>query len=59
MTYQLIPYPLLKVFTDDTSLFSIIHDVKTTAYELNKDFQKIAEWTNQWKMSYNPELNKP
>ena len=33
----------VKLFGDDTSLFSIIHDAKTTAYELNKDLQKIAE----------------
>ena len=46
------------MFADDTSLFSIIHDAKTRAYELNKDLQKIAEWAHQWKMSFNPELNK-
>ena len=46
------------MFADDTSLFSIIHDAKTTAYELNKDFQTIAEWTHQWKMSFNLDLNK-
>ena len=28
------------MFADDTSLFSTIHDVKKTAYELNKDLQK-------------------
>ena len=37
----------VKLFADDTSLFSIIHDAKKTAYELNKDFQKIAEWAHQ------------
>ena len=46
------------MFADDTSLFSIIHDAKTTAYELNKDLQKIAEWAHQWKMSFNPHLNE-
>ena len=33
----------VKLFADDTLLFSIIHDAKTTAYELNKDLQKISE----------------
>ena len=47
-----------KLFADDTSLFSIIHDAKTTAYKLNKDFQKIAEWAHHWKMSFHPDLNK-
>ena len=48
----------VKLFADDTSLFSIIRDTKTTAYELNKDLQKKAEWAHQWKMSFNPDLNK-
>ena len=33
----------VKLFADATSLFCIIHDAKTTSYELNKDLQKIAE----------------
>ena len=33
----------VKLFAVDTSLFSIIHDAKTTPYELNKGLQKIAE----------------
>ena len=36
----------VKLFADDTSLFSIIHHAKTTAYQLNKDFHKIAEWAH-------------
>ena len=48
----------VKLFADDTSLFSIIHDTTTTVYELNKDLRKIAEWKHQWKMSFNPDLNK-
>ena len=47
------------MFADDISLFSIIDDATTTAYELNKDLQKIAEWTHKWKMTFNPDLNKP
>ena len=30
----------------------------TAACELNKDLQKIGEWEHQWKMSFNPDLNK-
>ena len=30
----------VNLFADETSPFSIIHDAKTTAYELNKDLQK-------------------
>ena len=48
----------VKLFPDDTSLFSIIHNTKTTAYKLNKDLQRIAEWAHQWKISFNPDLKK-
>ena len=48
----------VKLFADDTSLFSIVHDTKTSAYKLNQDLQKISEWAYQWKMSFNPDLNK-
>ena len=48
----------VKLFADDTSLFSVIHDARTTAYELSNDLQKIAEWAYQRKMSFNPDLNK-
>ena len=31
-----------KLFTDDTSLFSMVHDINTSASELNEDLQKIG-----------------
>ena len=34
---------IVKLVADDTSLFSIIHDSSTAAYELNKYLQKIVE----------------
>ena len=33
----------VKLFADDISLFSIVADAKTSAYKLNKDFQKISK----------------
>ena len=47
-----------KLFADDTSLFSIIHDSSTTRNELNDDLVKINNWAYQWKMSFNPDSNK-
>ena len=32
-----------KLFADDTSLFTVVHDPNTSANELNKDLQKISE----------------
>ena len=48
----------VKLFADDTSSFSIAHDPNTSANGLNKDLQKISEWTYQWKMPFNPDQNK-
>ena len=48
----------MKLFPDNTSLLSIIHDPNTSTNELNKDLQKISEWPYQWKMSFDPDQNK-
>ena len=34
-----------KLFIDDTSLFSVVHDTNTSAIELNCDLKKINDWT--------------
>ena len=47
-----------KLFTDDTSLFSVMHDITTSANELNNDLKKISDWAFQWKMSFNPDPSK-
>ena len=47
-----------KLFADDTSLFSVVHNANTTANELNNDLVKISRWAYQWKMSFNPNPNK-
>ena len=36
-----------KLFVDDTSLFSVIHDSQTSASILNKDLKMIHNWTFQ------------
>ena len=47
-----------KLFADNTSLFSVIHDSNTSALELNNGLAKINRWAFQWKMSYNPDPKK-
>ena len=32
-----------KLFADDTSLFSVVHDIDTSANDLNHDLEKISE----------------
>ena len=48
----------VKLFADDTSLFSVVNDSNISANGLNKDLQKISEWGYKWKMSFNPDFNK-
>ena len=40
------------------SLFSVIHNINSTANDLNSDLMKINNWAFQWKMRLNPDLNK-
>ena len=42
-----------KLFADDASLFSVVHEKNTLVKELNNDLQKISNWAYQWKMSFN------
>ena len=43
-----------KFFAD--TLFSVVHDVNTSAKELNNDLKKVNDWAFQW--SFNPDPNK-
>ena len=38
----------VKLFADDTSLFSIVSDTLKTANILNKDLDKIRGWAEKW-----------
>ena len=44
-----------KLFADDTSLFSVVHNITDSANLLNSDLCRINEWALQWKMSFNPD----
>ena len=48
----------VKLFADDTSLFSIVFEPLETANILNKDFDNIWGWAEQWKMSFNLDPTK-
>ena len=47
-----------KLIADDTSLFSVIHNLNTSTNNLNEDLKKINDWAIQWKMSFNPDPTK-
>ena len=48
----------LFAFADDTSLFSVAHDVNTSASDTNNDLKFITQWAFRWKMSFNPDPSK-
>ena len=47
-----------KLFADDASLFSIIHNKQLSAQNLNEDLNKINHWAFQWKMNFYPDPSK-
>ena len=50
--------PTANLFPDDTSVFSIVHDIDSSTKQLNDDLKKISDWAYQWKMSFSPDLSK-
>ena len=47
-----------KLFADDTSLFSVVHDSAASTAFLNDDLLKISRWAYQLKMISNPDASK-
>ena len=48
----------LKLFADDTSMFSVVSNPINTSQKLNKDLDKVGFWANKWKMSFNSDPSK-
>ena len=48
----------VKLFADDTSIFSIVHDIDLSSKQLNDDLKKVSDWAYQWKISFNLDLSK-
>ena len=47
-----------KLFPNNTSLFSVVHNVYISASELNNDLVKMNKRAYQWKMIFVPDSNK-
>ena len=47
-----------KLFADDTSLFSVVNNIHTSATTLSHDLNAVTNWAFQWKMIFNPNLSK-
>ena len=48
----------VKLFADNTSMFSVVHDPINTSQKLNNDLDKVSLWANKWKMSFNSDPSK-
>ena len=48
----------VKIFADDTSLFSLVRDPNESSAKLGRDLGRVARWAHQWKMSFNPDPSK-
>ena len=48
----------VKLFVDETSPFSVVHNMNTSTTNLNNDLNKIKNWAIQWKMNVNPGPSK-
>ena len=48
----------VKLFSDDTSHFSIVNNASVSTSRLNNDLVKIRDWTFNFKMSFNPDPSK-
>ena len=48
----------VKIFADDTSLFSLVRDPNESSPKLGRDLGRVAWWKHQWKMSFNSDSSK-
>ena len=48
----------VKLFADDTSLFTVVQDSNTAASDMNHDLELVRKWANDWRMSFNPDPTK-
>ena len=48
----------MKLFANDTSLFTIVKDKNESANIINNDLFQISKWAYNWKILFNTDPNK-
>ena len=48
----------VKLFADDTSLFTVDQDPNAASENFNHDFSLVSQWAHKWRMSFNPDPHK-
>ena len=51
-------YSKTKLFADDARLFKVVHEINTSADELNSNLKSVGDWAFQWKMSFSSDPSK-
>ena len=49
---------IVKLFADDISLFTVVHDPIRAALDMNHDLDTIKRWAHNWRMFFNPDPNR-
>ena len=45
----------VKLFADDTSLFTVAQEANEAAEHMNHDLQLVSQWAHGWRKSFNPD----
>ena len=45
----------VKLFADDTSLFTVVEDSNAVAIDMNYDLDLLSQWTYTWRRSFDPD----
>ena len=48
----------IKLFADDTLLFTVVENSNAAANDMNHDLELIMQWAHDWRMSFNPNPQK-
>ena len=48
----------IRLFADDTMLFSIVKNPEISTNDLNHNLDVIRQWAHQWKLEFNPDPTK-
>ena len=48
----------MRLFADDSFIFSPVTDVQVTHEQLVEDLETVSNWGYQWKMVFNPDITK-
>ena len=42
----------VKLFADDTSLFTVVQEPNAVAEDMNHELELISKWAHDWRMSF-------